>query len=651
MYRYITLFILLFVIQNSIFFANGQPKKFGDISKSDFKEITHSRDSSASAVVLFEKGEATFTPVFDVNLKYHARIKIVNTEGYEWATIEVPFNKEADQHVRKIKGTTYELTEDGEIVETKLSSDAIFEEEVTKDGFRKIKFTMPALKPGVIIEYEYLKNTGPFYSLPDWSFQREIPVIWSEYETYIPEYFEYSLVLRGFLPLNSSENEAINYGGHKVSKNTYVMQDIPALEEKPYISSLENYRSRILAQLSKIHIPNRFPSDFLKTWEDVWDELESHIYFGRELSKNKFTDKVETIIQNETNQLKQIQLLFDYVSEQFEWDGQYGLFVDNDLKEVFKAKHGSGVELNLLLTQVFRDAGFKSYPVLVSTRDHGLVLPNYPIVSQFNHVITVVEVEGQKYPLDATSGQQPITLLAEKNINGSGLIIGDKGPSWLSLEPMQDTKQRVLITAAIDNSGKISGSYQVSAQGYFAHDMRKNYSLEPEEVAFVAANINTGMPEAQFKNVEVDIDKSQLEKFNCSFEFSHTNKNEVRSMGEFIYFNPLFFMNEQTNPFTEPARSIPVEFSYPFSKSYYAQLTIPEGYEIEDLPESKIISLPGNKGQIKRIIQAKENTISVILDYKISRTFFSPGEYPYIKEFFRQYLNIQDERVVLKKSA
>ena len=64
-----------------------------------------------------------------------------------------------------------------------------------------------------------------------------------------------------------------------------------------------------------------------------------------------------------------------------------------------------------------------------------------------------------------------------------------------------------------------------------------------------------------------------------------------------------------------------------------------------------MMTLPSGQGQIRRIIQVDGNVISILLSHKMTNTIFNVVEYPSIRELYRQYVDAQEDRIVLKKSA
>ena len=87
--------LIMFVIVANNLFAQKIPAskyKFGNITIEDFAPKIYSIDSNAQAVVLFDKGVATYESDngdwFNVVYVYHKKIRILNKNQFDLATIQ-----------------------------------------------------------------------------------------------------------------------------------------------------------------------------------------------------------------------------------------------------------------------------------------------------------------------------------------------------------------------------------------------------------------------------------------------------------------------------------------------------------------------------------------------------------------------------------
>ena len=91
---------------------------FGDIPRSDLEMTEYKPDPDASAVILSDRGVATLFYVnngFRIEFDRNVRIKILNTDGLDYANVEIPYLR--DDLLNRVKASTYNLFNDS-IVET-----------------------------------------------------------------------------------------------------------------------------------------------------------------------------------------------------------------------------------------------------------------------------------------------------------------------------------------------------------------------------------------------------------------------------------------------------------------------------------------------------------------------------------------------------
>ncbi len=132
---------------------------------------------------------------------------------------------------------------------------------------------------------------------------------------------------------------------------------------------------------------------------------------------------------------------------------------------------------------------------------------------------------------------------------------------------------------------------------------------------------------------------------SCTF----TMESQADIINDKIYFSPLFFMRMTENPFKLETREFPVDFGYPKEDIYRFSITLPEGYKVETIPESKKLALPENLGSFTYRIVSKGNMIQLIVDSKINTPIVSPIYYDALKAYFSGLIETENEQVVLSR--
>ena len=132
-----------------------------------------------------------------------------------------------------------------------------------------------------------------------------------------------------------------------------------------------------------------------------------------------------------------------------------------------------------------------------------------------------------------------------------------------------------------------------------------------------------------------------------NYSFKSTNSVEV--IGDKLYISPLLYFTFKDNPFKQENREYPVDFIFPNQDNFKISLTIPEGYNIETLPESKVIAMPDNIAKFSYEISKNNNQIQLSYIFDINKVVIDNGYYETLKDFFKELVNKNNEHIVLKK--
>lgn len=62
--------------------------------------------------------------------------------------------------------------------------------------YKILKFSLPAVKEGTIIEYHYKLYSDYFSHIDNWMMQEELPMLYNQYKITIPHVFVYNIELR-----------------------------------------------------------------------------------------------------------------------------------------------------------------------------------------------------------------------------------------------------------------------------------------------------------------------------------------------------------------------------------------------------------------------------------------------------------------------
>jgi hypothetical protein len=633
------LLLLLLAFASYNLLAQKSPVKFGDIPMEDMKMTLYAKDSSAVAVVLVDYGESYIqanAAGWALIFERHVRIKILKNDGLKWADVAINLWHfgSIDERISNLKASTYNL-EGGEIAEIKMAKEGVFKTRVNKN-INQQKFTLPNVKAGSIIEYSYKINSEMLTNFPDWEFQKEIPVRHSEYWAIIPEVFVFEKYMQGFLSLTKYEV--------KSNAHHFIMQNVPAFIPEPYMACEADYLSKINFAISQIRVPGQMIQDIMGSWDKLNTRLLEDEDFGKVISRSGFLkEKVDALTAGITDPLKKIEVIHSYIKENIEWDGTEDKYADN-IKKVLENKRGTAADINLTMASMLEKAGFNVQMVLLSTRNHGIVRPNYPMERQFNYAVCSLKLADKTLLLDATEKHLPVGTLPERCLNGQGMLISELHYSWVDITSKIKAKTSVVTELKLEKSGTLKGKVSLVRDGYDALKMRNSYHKkgEREYVKDFLASKTWQVESTEFENVKT-FDKPVKQIHTLTIE------DHATVMGDVIYINPFLYGQLKENPFKPEARQYPVDFGPTAENLNITQITIPEGYTIDELPQSRILVMPGNAAKYLYSATQQGNLIAITSNLQINKSLFLSDEYPNLREFYSQVVAKQAEQIVLKK--
>lgn len=663
-----TIIFLLF-----IFKASAQEFKLGKVIVAELEEKQHPKDSTAVAAILWNKGEVQFEYSQDKGFimvtKVKARIKIYKKEGYDWANKLVQYYLEGDvkESVFFSDAVTYNLV-DGKIEKTNLKSEGEFDEKINKYWGRK-KIVMPNVKEGSVIEYSYIVRSPRITELKEWSFQTSIPTNYSEFITYIPEYFSYQPNQKGYIfPKVTVEknNKTISYtyresstpgrnnGGSNISKENlsfietqtrYLAQNLPAMKDESFVNNIDNYTSIVSHELSMTQFPNSAVQSYSSDWESVAKKIYESESFGQELKKTGyFEDDINIILKGINNQEEKIAAIFNFVKDHVKWNNFNGYSCDEGVKKAYKDKTGNIAEINLMLTAILRYAGFNANPVLVSTRSNGIAF--FPNRTAFNYVVAAVESSNGNILLDASDKFSIPNILPLRTLNWTGRLIRKDGTSVeVDLMPKKLSSDIVYINYSINPDGKISGKARRQNTDYNGMITRTNIdSVKEDEYLETLENKNNKIEISDYSRTN---EKDNSLPIIESYSFTGSDLCEI--IGGKIYVNPMLFFANSKNPFTQDVREYPVDFTFPFIDKYGITIQIPEGFTIETLPTAAKMVMEENLGSFKYEIVQNEDKIQLSIQHQINDAIVGIEKYEMLKEYYKAMIAKESEKIVLSK--
>ena len=646
--------------------------KFGKPTKEEMQMTTYAADPNAEAVVLCRLTEVEYTVQnsgFLTDYREKCRIKVLKPSGARLAKVVIPYQvalsannnigglktngmslpmndgssnsyfegegvsmtedvlaAEGDEQVESIKATAFNM-EGTKVVKTSLKKNDIVKTKIDEHNYQ-MEFTIPNVKEGTVIEYEYTIHSQLFWQLHDWYAQREIPVVYAKLDMNIPSYLIFNIEDHGIQRLTyTCTAGSMNFKlvSDPLAKQTkimtnhyvYIGRDLMAITKDDYVWNAQDYCAGITAELKQYRLPGTAQMDYARTWEQIdemiltSDDLGIRLNERSPLSKELKDAKIEEIAD-----LKQrTEAVFKLVMSKVTWNGKYNISPALT-SETLKNQGGSNADINLLLIQSLNDVGLTAAPVMLRTRDQGMLPYNFPALRKLSTFIVGVVMPGANIYLDASSKNGYLNVLAEPLLVERARLVQKKGKSaWVNLQKISKSQKSTIINAQLAVDGTLTGTQTTRYEGLAAMNYRN------------AKGITAFAPDA-------------------TEEASFTRKGQVE--GNTIKICPFPTVIAE-NPFSAESRKTPVEFRSLGTHRVVVNITLPEGYMLSgDQRNTTIITQ--DKGLEGRVLTTTgDGKVQLSCQFSINKILHSDKSYADLHEIFDAVMKYTSEELVIKK--
>ena len=667
------LFSLLFWPVYSAVAQDNVNMKFGKPTKEEMQMTTYAAEPDAEAVVLCRLTDVEYgvqNSGFLVDYREKCRIKVLKPSGTRLAKVVIPyqiamsvnnnigglkvngmslpkpggssdsyfegegvsmtediFAVEGDEDLESLKATAFNM-EGSKVVKTSLKKSDIVKTKIDEHNYQ-VEFTIPDVKVGTVIEYEYTIHSQLFWQLRDWYAQREIPVAYAKLDMNIPSYLIFNIEDHGIQRLTYTctagsmmfklESDPLAKQS-KVMTNHYVYvgRNLMGISKDDYVWNTQDYCAGITAELKQYRLPGMAQMDYARTWEqidemiltsdDLGIRLDEHSPLANELKAAKIEEIAD--LQERT------AAVFNLVMSKVKWNGKYAISPALT-SETVKNQGGTNADINLLLIQSLKEVGLTAAPVMLRTRDQGALPYNFPALRKLStFIVGVIMPMGSNIYIDASSKNGYLNVLAEPLlVERARLVQKKKKSAWVNLQKISKSQKSTIINAQLAADGTLTGTQTTRYEGLAA----MNYRNEKGIAAFA--------PDA-------------------TEETPFTRKGQVD--GNTIKICPFPTVIAE-NPFSAVSRKTPVEFRSAGTHRVVVNITLPEGYMVDGEQRNTTIITP-DKGLEGRILTTTgDGKVQLSCQFSINKVLHSDKSYADLHDIFDAVMKYTSEELVIKK--
>jgi len=314
------------------------------------------------------------------------------------------------------------------------------------------------------------------------------------------------------------------------------------------------------------------------------------------------TDLKTAGIADITDEEARAVAVFKFITERVKWNGTYAIW-PAAAKTIVSKGQGTNADINLLLIQAFREVGLSADPVVLRTRNEGLIPYNFPsIIKLSSFVVAITGPSGATHYVDASSVNGYLDVLPEPLlVERARLVKKGKKSQWVNLQQLKKSETITSIDATLTADGKLSGTQTTLYKGLAALRYRQQQGLN--DFAF----------EAEEKH---------------EINYQGTVSDGKISIPAFVE-PPL-----KEQPFPEETRLTPVEYPCISTEQVVVSLALPEGYTFAGKLQSTIIVTTDKSLDGRFVTQATDQRMNVRYQFSVNKPAVSEKLYADVRNLY-----------------
>ncbi len=232
--------------------------------------------------------------------------------------------------------------------------------------------------------------------------------------------------------------------------------------------------------------------------------------------------KADALTEGQTSDEDEVRAIFNDVALHIHYVGlEFGIgrYQPHAADDVLSNEYGDCKDKHTLLAALLKAKGFEAWPVLISDkRDIDVAIPS---PAQFDHVITLVPLDGKFLWMDSTEEVAPVGVLMAPLRDKLALVIPVSKPAYLERTPADlpfPRLIRVQIEGKLSDRGQFTAHIAESANG---------------DVGMIFRAVFRRVPQSQWKELMQGIARSE----SFAGEVSNPWASEVEQLGKPFSFS------------------------------------------------------------------------------------------------------------------
>ena len=552
-------------------------------------------DEKTNGVALYSDVLLTVQPDGRRKTLERAAYRILRPEGESLGMLRVPFD--AQSRITAIHGWT--IPAEGKTYEVKEKhavESAVFgvDDSILVTALQTKLLPIPAALPGNLIGYEIEQEERADMAYDTWTFQGTEPVREAHYTLQLPPGWDYRAVW-----INSEPVAPVASGPGRWTWTVTNVEEIRPEHDMPPWRGIARHMALSL-------IPPASQTPGIRNWSDLGAWFYN-LARERRAATPAIQEKVSALTAAEPTQLGKMRALAAFVQNDVRYvaiELGIGGHQPHPAGDVFTNRYGDCKDKSTLLSAMLKQLGIESNLVAINTT-RGSISAVTPPYLGFNHMILAIVLPADlqdpsllavvKHPkfgrllfFDPTDHLTPFGSLRGALQANMGLLTAAEGGELVKLPQLSSAANGVQCVAKmnLDAKGVLRGDVHETRTGDEANRQRnllRSSTLDTDRIKPVEELVSASL--SSFSILKATIANLQDTKRPFEWNYSLEVDNYAKLTGGLMMVRPRILGSESSGLLeTDEPRRYAVEFDGPRRDSSEFDITLPAGFEPDDLP-------------------------------------------------------------------
>ncbi len=399
------------------------------------------------------------------------------------------------------------------------------------------------------------------------------------------------------LKFKQFNTEGVNIAFTKQEKRgkviyTWELKDVKAFDYESQASSFKNVLPHVIPIIASYEV-NGNTVTVLNETRDLYNWYYSLIKdVNQEPADPELIELTKSLTDGLDSDLAKVKAIYYWTQRNIKYIAfEYALggFIPREANQVFKKKYGDCKDNSSILYKMLEIIGLKGHLTWIGTRKIPYSYEEVPTPMVDNHMILSYFDGSDIYYLDATGRNIPINY-PSAFIQGKEALIALDGNNYrITKVPVMPAEMNSVkdITHLKIEGNRLIGSSKVEISGYNKIDYiyaTGNLNTKNERDNFYNSLFQKGNNKFIAQNI-FETNKDDYDK-NLNVTYTFTVGDYFKEFGDQIFIN--LNLNKYVSQYrTAPNRKRDIEVDYKNYYTFETELEIPDGYQVDYLPDSQ----------------------------------------------------------------